>query len=535
MIFPNFLILLPIIAIPIIIHLLGRKKLKRIDFPTLLFIIKSEVKLIRWIQLKNLLLLFLRIIILVFIILSAGGVKIPFSIFGPGEIFLIDKSPSMERFTSPKKNSIIIPTNLGIPLFQEYFKKYPFGVLITDAQRNGFTKILQERTKYPGIKIKKIPLPEGNLGIIEAKTGASFEEEETPIFFKILNEYKDERKTKVLLKLDGKLIKEEHKFLKRGENEFLLTFSTKRGLHELVLEIEDEEGLKFDNKYYLALRTQSKKKISIVSLNYPERLIAALSFPYFETKWIKKTSEIKEDFFIASSYSEEDLSSLLLNPTPGIISLSGEKNTVISNKIPWRISTIAETPFGEIPKIKFLDEIPIKYNCFIKAGEPLFYFKNGDPFITKLKNHLILPFSLEENDLSLHPVFIPFLFNLIGSLSDEVFYKNIFLDEPILIKSSFPLEIVTPDGKRYRMLQKSENIYIFKETKICGIYKLSDGFMTKGLIAVNTHPSESKIETLKDEEIKSIFGISNLTNGSFLFLVFALLCFILTLFVEKRD
>ena len=65
---PIFLWLLPLVAIPLIIHLLNRRNLITIDFSTLRFLKLLERESIRKLQLLQLLLLILRTIIIICII-----------------------------------------------------------------------------------------------------------------------------------------------------------------------------------------------------------------------------------------------------------------------------------------------------------------------------------------------------------------------------------------------------------------------------------------------------------------------------------
>jgi hypothetical protein len=534
--FPEFFFLLPLVLIPIIIHLLSRKKLKKIDFPSLLFIIRNEVRLIRWFRLKGLLLLILRVALLVSLILTAANLRLPFPFFNATETLILDKSPSMENIGIEYKKAFDIPVYSGIPQFSPFLKKCRTGVLITDAQKNGFTEILKQREKFPGIRLKKTVFPDGNLGILSAKSGPCFEGEKNSIIFKILNEYGEDKRTRLTLKSDGRVVMEENRIFKEGETELNLELSLKKGLHQLSLELEDEKGFDFDDRYYFVLNVQSGKKIHIISKNYPARFIAALNPLYFEVEFTEKTSDIKGDLFFACDVGERELSNLLRNAHPGVICLGGNENTSVSNKIPDRVSTIVgEYFFSGSYNLSFLNEIPINYNCVITAGEPLVYFKDGNTFISRIENHFILPISPETNDLSLHPAFIPLLFDLISLLSDETFHANILLDEPVIIKSSFSPAIINPEGSEYRMDSVNGNVYIFRKTKTCGFYKIIDGKTTIGLVSVNTHPSESKLESLSDEEINYIFGKSGLNNGASFFLIIALLCFVLTLFVERRD
>jgi hypothetical protein len=533
--FPAFFLLLPLIIVPIIIHLISRRKLKRIDFPSLLFIVKSDARLIRWFRLKRILLLIMRVSFIILFILSAANIKIPFAFVSPSETLIVDKSPSMGKIDVKDENTFIVPTNAGIPQFLPYLKKYPIGILITDAQKNGFREILNEGEKFPGIRIKREVLPSGNLGIVGASAAPTFEEEKFIVNFKVLNEYKEKKKTSLILRTEGKILREENRILKVGENVLSFDLNLRKGLYQLSLELADEKGFGFDNKFYFVVNVQEKKNICILRDVYPERLMAALSASHFEVKWVREIADVKGDFFFVCNASEKNELDLLQSTIPGIVCLQGRTNTPFSNKIPNRISTIVEgSYFDSSLRLKNLSKIPIKYDCIITEGKTLMYFENGDPFISKIKNHLILPISLEENDLSLHPVFIPLLFSLINSLSDETTHINILLDEPVVITSAFKPEIIGPKGNKYETYQLSENNYLFKETRECGIYKITVGKTIRGLIAVNTHPSESKLESLSDEEIRYIFGKEGFANGACFFLVIGLLFFILSLFLERK-
>lgn len=535
MIFPSFLFLLPLIIVPIIIHLISRKKLKKIDFPSLLFIVKNEIRLIRWFRLKRLLLLIMRISIIILLILAAANIKIPFVFVNPSETLIFDNSPSMGK-TRIKDNKIFtVPTIAGIPQFSQYLKKRSTGILITDAQKNGFKEIIKKGEKFPGIRIRKEPLPLGNLGIVGASAGPSFEKEDFVLNFKIMNEYKEKKKTGIILKKEGKIIREENMILKVEENTLSFNLTLPKELCQLSLELQDKLGFDFDNKFYFAVNVTPKKTIYILSDVYPERLIAALSPSFFDVKWVKETANVKGGLFIACNLNEKDELVLLKSTSSGVFCYEGNTNTSISNKIPDKISTIAlKTSPGSSFYLKNLSKVPVRYSCIITEGKPLLYFENGDPFLSKIKNHYILPISLEKNDLSLHPVFIPFLFSIINSLYDSKTYSNILLDEPIVIESSTLPLVIGPKGDNYKPHRIGENKYIFKETKECGIYKIMDGKTIIGLVAVNTHSSESKLESLSDEEIKYIFGGKGFENGATFFLVIALLFFVLSLFLERK-
>ncbi len=99
---PAILIGLLAASIPVIIHLLNLKKLKTIEFSTLMFLKELQKNKIRKIKIKQWLLLFLRVLIIIFIVLSfARPTLTGFNIAGvtsaakTTSLFLIDNTFSM--------------------------------------------------------------------------------------------------------------------------------------------------------------------------------------------------------------------------------------------------------------------------------------------------------------------------------------------------------------------------------------------------------------------------------------------------------
>ena len=78
---PLFLWLLPLTAIPLIIHLLSRRDVITIDFSTLRFLKLLERESIRKLQLLQLLLLILRTIIILLLILLQFQPQLQLSFF----------------------------------------------------------------------------------------------------------------------------------------------------------------------------------------------------------------------------------------------------------------------------------------------------------------------------------------------------------------------------------------------------------------------------------------------------------------------
>lgn len=98
---PSFLYLLPLVSVPIIIHLLGRQRYKKIEFSSLRFLKELEADVIRRLKLRQIILLILRTLLILLLILVfarpyRSGVA-PNVALSTGETLylLIDNSSSM--------------------------------------------------------------------------------------------------------------------------------------------------------------------------------------------------------------------------------------------------------------------------------------------------------------------------------------------------------------------------------------------------------------------------------------------------------
>ena len=96
--YPLALIGLALLALPIVVHLLNRRKANRIFFPSLRFIVPSQTTLLKVERLNKIPLLLLRLLILGLIVLAAARpFKLPFVSAKESDqaIILIDMSASM--------------------------------------------------------------------------------------------------------------------------------------------------------------------------------------------------------------------------------------------------------------------------------------------------------------------------------------------------------------------------------------------------------------------------------------------------------
>jgi hypothetical protein len=119
-----YLAALSAIVIPLLIHFLSRRRIKIIDFSSLKFLFQMQKTRLRWLRIREILLLLLRILILAFLALAFarpaltgkhGSSHAPTS-----AVLLIDNSPSSERLSSSgilyddiKKGALQILSLLG--------------------------------------------------------------------------------------------------------------------------------------------------------------------------------------------------------------------------------------------------------------------------------------------------------------------------------------------------------------------------------------------------------------------------------------
>jgi len=96
---PLFLLGIFLTAVPIIIHLWFKKRLKKIPFSTLKFLKRSEAKRFGWLRFREIAILILRCLFITFLFLSLAKPQIKGTMFGAGRlasvVLIIDNSYSM--------------------------------------------------------------------------------------------------------------------------------------------------------------------------------------------------------------------------------------------------------------------------------------------------------------------------------------------------------------------------------------------------------------------------------------------------------
>lgn len=115
---PWYLLLMPLAAGPLILHLLSRRKMRRTEFSSLFFLRKLRERRFRWLKLRDILLLILRTLFLAFIVLALSGPvwkgRFPIKVARADMVLIIDDSYSTAaRFDEIKETAVRLSDELA--------------------------------------------------------------------------------------------------------------------------------------------------------------------------------------------------------------------------------------------------------------------------------------------------------------------------------------------------------------------------------------------------------------------------------------
>lgn len=106
---PWFLLLLPLAAGPVLLHLLSLRRMNRTEFSSLFFLRRMRERRFRWLKLRDVLLLLLRSMFIAFLVLALSGPswqgRVPFARVKADVIFIIDDSYSTSARFAGLKNT----------------------------------------------------------------------------------------------------------------------------------------------------------------------------------------------------------------------------------------------------------------------------------------------------------------------------------------------------------------------------------------------------------------------------------------------
>jgi hypothetical protein len=470
-------------------------------------------------------------------IFAAVNLLIPVSFYEIREKTILDNSLSMKKIdTSNIEVDVRVPNRGGKSLIRDALEENLIGTLITDAQRGNFKELLKREERYPGVNLIKVSLPNENIGIIGHQIGPSFINREINLIFTILNQPSNLKKVLFSLYIDDKIIEQRELSLNEKLNKIKFSATLSKGIHKGYLSVNDKDGFDFDNIHYFTIFLNPVINVNIYSEQYPQRLIAPLDPSYFRVNWKQEFSkEDESDIVIADDFPLKQVLDSIESSKPAIICIKNEGESHFAREIPYKISKISDVScFYPLRDLKELSNIPMRYNYKLTGGKTLLYFNNGDAFLNKENSIIILPFSLNQSDLTLYPIYIPFLYKLITYIQGENYNRDLQMDQKIVLETPFKPIIYSPNNRRYIPLSLGNNKYLFVNTEKSGIYEIWDEFKLKGYISVNPAPAESYLDTLNRDEIENLFGDVEYNNGATFFLVVGLLLFILSMIIERK-
>jgi len=269
--------------------------------------------------------------------------------------------------------------------------------------------------------------------------------------------------------------------------------------------------------YYLPVSVSGSERIAIFTDDIPRILESALEAMGLEYTWSTKPGYVPaKNIFILDGVNG-NLDYLSLYYSGGIISVNNETRIggVRIEKIPQRYGLF------EFNGIQLTEPVP--YGFLIRGGEVLLRFSNGDPAVVLKDRFILLPFSIQTEEITLHTYFIPFLNFLIDNINRELAIKT----NPDFFVSG-PAVITTPEKKIFR-IGKDEK-FVFKET---GFYLVKRKGVTS-LYAINPPEEEYNLEPLNKREMRLIFSEQRRYDGTIFFLMLFVLLAVIEYLMERR-
>jgi len=543
--YPLNLLFLAALSVPVIIHLFSKKEMKTQDFPSLLFIIPKRSPRFYWLRIREIILLFVRLLVLTACVFAFSGMLTHSRHFSQSyQKVLIDNSLSAKGRITLKKGYIKTNTKGGVCKLGNVFQDNIPTLFITDLQKANFTSFLGKKRHFSNVILKDIGMPP-NTGITGVKTGPTVAGKEANIYVKILNKNKGKQITNIRIYIDKKLVFTDIIYLNEGENNLSFPFTPQQGLHYGKIEI-DRDKIPFDNIRYFTYCGIPSMSIAVISNKEPSALESALTTlgfkPYWTTEFTTDASliiVIKKDIKEIMPLRHWKKVIISIPDTINKSSYSSELGLSISNKIPVKskIITITDGHFlyplnNYLKDIYFLPSFTIE-----NYGEV--ELKSGVPLLLKQdKNTVVFNGSFLNNPFIYRPIFIPFLYYTIKEMYSP-HQEDKIIDDKIVIKTQKRTEffIVNPKGKRIPF-QEEKGIngyrYNFILTKKQGIYKIFKKKVLFDLIAFNSAPVESNTETLDIKEKKLIFSEKNYADISLLFLLTLIILIGIETFIERR-
>ena len=160
-----------------------------------------------------------------------------------------------------------------------------------------------------------------------------------------------------------------------------------------------------------------------------------------------------------------------------------------------------------------------------QQGRVLWRFSHGPPALLERKvgkgRVLMLTTTLDRDwtDLPIRSFFLPWMQSSLtylagGGRFQQARSLGIAQKSTLTLKGNMPLRVNEP-GKKYRLLRRGAQGYLFDGGEVPGLYSLSRrGVMLKKLpLVVNVDPSESDLTPLANQNLKNIGTVSSQTSS----------------------
>ncbi len=533
---PLLLALGVLIGVPFIIHLLGERKYRPLQFPSLKFLREIEHDSLQKLHLRQWLVLMFRALWIAMLVLALA---LPFLSTTRGNtepgIMIIDKSYSTQTDQNYSLAEKALRTEYNRWTFLEYFDKSHLDSLRSDIQRlmNGaklknpniiILSDLQDNPQNKAIinmagslseRVFIVPIDKQNenYALNELRT-INVQNGEMKGIEILLSQNESARSGQsVYINLDGKIIGQANTDIEGYANYY---FSKPENDHVPCVASCPNDDFPEDNKRYLVIRNLQKIKILCVN---------AISEGHYHLNALRameglEIKEINPDQLPAVNFDDYDI---LWFSAPYFVNKNILRNLIAySNQYPviitadqnvnnniWKdlIGTIRAKDTAEgYYKIKDPlsmdndEELMIKrfYQTDKSFSKILWETENGDPIWGEVEKNIFLllaPFQFEWNEMGLSPYFTRVLNRALSTLVGKE-ERSYTINETIQLSGSFSV-VTTPTGERHRVTEK------FTHTGIPGFYTIENENELK-LIAVNI-PSEECVQAMiKPETINVI-------------------------------
>jgi hypothetical protein len=520
------------LPLPIIIHLLERRRIKKVPFPSIRILKKTEKGKSGFLKLKDLLLLITRTLIILFLVLGFAKPIKP----QKGFTILDDSWDMMERsgsstlFEKGKKIAEKISRENGYTIFLASGSSYRPEAIPTYKRFYLKSRIknitfITNKARIPGINTIQVTGDGDEISVdsVWLEDPLPIPESTNSLYIGVKNHTdRPIRRTCTLIWNNDTT----NFTIDLAPNSMNLISQDIRfshpGIYVGLVDI-GEDGLTINNRRYFVFEVTKKIKVRIVEGSSSFFIKKALNPAYFDISITKYPGPKKFDVTIFSDAPPQkvrEASLVLFGDKLGSKPVGGFLNLEEINFSHPIFSIFKGDTRSDIKKIKF-------YKRYIPDSSmaPIARFSDGTPAIMELGPKTIY-FNFfpdkASTDLVLSPNFVPLIFRTCGWLAKEnIGRKNLVIGDIFRtgVSDASPYEILTPEGKEKVMPQTTrDGIFLTMAPESPGIYKI------KGLTSFAANIAKESIPVTIPKNVKSGRNLSRIFFAlCFLFFVLELI------------